>query len=39
VPKTDNRFGGTARRFVPIEEDVAPTYLLNIDYSRLDGVA
>ena len=21
VPKTDNRFGGNARRFVPIEED------------------
>jgi D-lyxose ketol-isomerase len=39
VPKTDNRFGGNARRFVPIEEDVAPTYLLNIDYPRLQRVA
>jgi D-lyxose ketol-isomerase len=39
VPKTDNRFGGNARRFVPIEEDVAPTYLLNIDYPRLHRVA
>ena len=35
VPKTDNRFGGNARRFVPIEEDEAPKYLLNIDYAKL----
>ena len=35
VPKTDNRFGGNARRFVPIEEDVAPAYLLNTDYKPL----
>ena len=39
VPKTDNHFGGNARRFVPIEEDVAPTHLLNIDYARLHEVA
>ena len=39
VPKTDNRFGGNARRFVPIEEDVPPTYLLNIDYKPLHEVA
>ena len=37
--ETDNRFGGNARRFVPIEEDVAPTYLLNIDYPQLHEVA
>jgi len=35
VPKTDNHFGGNARRFVPIEEDVPPTHLLNIDYPKL----
>lgn len=35
VPKTDNRFGGNARRFVPIDEDEAPRYLLNIDYPQL----
>jgi len=35
VPKTDNRFGGNARRFVPIEEDEAPRYLLNVDYPQL----
>jgi D-lyxose ketol-isomerase len=35
VPKTDNRFGGNARRFVPIEEDEPPKYLLNIDYAKL----
>jgi D-lyxose ketol-isomerase len=35
VPKTDNRFGGNARRFVPIEEDEAPRHLLNIDYPQL----
>jgi D-lyxose ketol-isomerase len=35
VPRTDNRFGETARRFVPIEEDVPPNYLLNTDYPQL----
>jgi D-lyxose ketol-isomerase len=35
VPKTDNRFGGDARRFVPIEEDEPPRFLLNIDYPKL----
>jgi D-lyxose ketol-isomerase len=35
VPKTDNHFGGNARRFVAIEEDVPPTHLLNIDYPKL----
>lgn len=35
VPKTDNRFGENARRFVPIDEDVAPTALMNIDYPAL----
>jgi D-lyxose ketol-isomerase len=39
VPQSDNRFGGSARRFVPIEEDVAATYLLNIDYPQLHEVA
>ena len=39
VPKTDNQFGGNARRFVPIEEDVAPNYLLNVDYPKLHEVA
>lgn len=38
VPKTDNKFGAGARRFVAIEEDVAPTYLLNVDYARLSQV-
>jgi D-lyxose ketol-isomerase len=35
VPKTDNRFGGNARRFVPIEEDEPRRWLLNIDYPPL----
>lgn len=35
VPKTDNRFGGNARRFVPIEEDEPMRHLLNIDYPPL----
>ena len=35
VPKTDNRFGGNARRFVPIEEDEPPRWLLNVDYPKL----
>ena len=39
VPKTDNHFGGSARRFVPIEEDVPPNYLLNVDYPKLHEVA
>jgi D-lyxose ketol-isomerase len=39
VPKTDNRFGGNARRFVPIQEDEPPAYLLNIDYPQLHEVA
>ncbi len=39
VPKTDNRFGGNARRFVPIDEDEAPRYLLNIDYPKLHEFA
>ncbi|MEP7062514.1 MAG: D-lyxose/D-mannose family sugar isomerase [Betaproteobacteria bacterium] len=39
VPKSDNHFGGDARRFVAIEEDVAPTYLLNIDYPKLHELA
>jgi hypothetical protein len=39
VPKTDNRFGGNARRFVPIEEDEPAAYLLNIDYPQLHEVA
>jgi len=38
VPKTDNHFGGGARRFVPIEEDVPPNYLLNVDYPKLHEV-
>jgi D-lyxose ketol-isomerase len=39
VPKTDNRFGGNARRFVPIEEDEPVRHLLNIDYPQLHEVA
>jgi D-lyxose ketol-isomerase len=39
VPKTDNKFTGGGRRFVPIEEDVEPTYLLNVDYDKLHEVA
>ena len=39
VPKTDNRFGENARRFVPIEEDVPPTFLMNIDYPKLHELA
>jgi D-lyxose ketol-isomerase len=39
VPKTDNHFGGDARRFVAIDEDVEPRYLLNIDYAKLHEVA
>ena len=39
VPKTDNHFGGNARRFVPIEEDVPANYLLNVDYPKLHEVA
>jgi hypothetical protein len=39
VPKTDNHFGGNARRFVPIEEDVPPNYLLNVDYPKLHEIA
>jgi D-lyxose ketol-isomerase len=39
VPQTDNRFGESARRFVPIEEDVPPTYLMNIDYPQLHELA
>jgi len=39
VPQTDNRFGESARRFVPIEEDVPPTYLMNIDYPQLHEIA
>jgi D-lyxose ketol-isomerase len=39
VPKTDNKFSAGGRRFVPIEEDVAPTYLLNVDYDKLREVA
>jgi hypothetical protein len=39
VPKTDNRFGGNARRFVPIEEDEPARWLLNIDYPQLHEVA
>ncbi|HEY5366178.1 MAG TPA: D-lyxose/D-mannose family sugar isomerase [Casimicrobiaceae bacterium] len=35
VPRTDNRFGENARRFVPIDEDVEPTFLMNIDYPAL----
>lgn len=35
VPKTDNRFGGSARRFVPIEEDEPARWLLNVDYPKL----
>ena len=39
VPKSDNRFGGSARRFVPIEEDVPAKYALNVDYERLHELA
>ena len=39
VPKTDNRFGGNARRFVTIEEDEPAKYLLNIDYPKLHETA
>jgi D-lyxose ketol-isomerase len=39
VPKTDNHFGGNARRFVPIEEDEPARWLLNIDYASLHEVA
>jgi D-lyxose ketol-isomerase len=39
VPQTDNRFGEGARRFVPIEEDVPPTYLMNVDYPQLHEIA
>ena len=39
VPKTDNRFGGNARRFVSIEEDEPARWLLNIDYPRLHETA
>ena len=35
MPRTDNRFGGNARRFVPIDEDEAPRHLLNVDYPQL----
>ena len=35
VPKTDNRFGGNARRFVPIEEDEPARWVLNIDDAKL----
>lgn len=35
VPKTDNRFGGNARRFVPIEEDEPKRHLLNIECPAL----
>jgi len=39
VPKTDNRFGGNARRFVPIEEDEPARWLLNVDYPKLHETA
>jgi D-lyxose ketol-isomerase len=39
VPKTDNRFGGDARRFVPIDEDEPPRWLLNVDYPHYYGHA
>jgi D-lyxose ketol-isomerase len=39
VPKTDNHFGAGARRFVPIEEDEAPRWLLNVDCAKLHEVA
>ena len=39
VPRTDNKFTAGGRRFVPIEEDVEPTYLLNVDYDKLHEVA
>ena len=39
VPKTDNHFAAGARRFVPIEEDEAPRWLLNVDYANFHEVA
>ncbi len=39
VPKTDNHFGGNARRFVPIDEDEPARWLLNVDYPKLHEVA
>ncbi|HJU22276.1 MAG TPA: D-lyxose/D-mannose family sugar isomerase [Casimicrobiaceae bacterium] len=39
VPKTDNKFVAGGRRFVPIEEDEAPRYLLNVDYDKLREAA
>lgn len=39
IPKTDNRFGGNARRFVSIDEDEAPRWLLNIDYAKMHELA
>jgi D-lyxose ketol-isomerase len=39
VPQSDNRFQPGAKRFMPIEEDVAPAYLLNIDYPKLHEAA
>ncbi|HEY1328013.1 MAG TPA: D-lyxose/D-mannose family sugar isomerase [Casimicrobiaceae bacterium] len=39
VPKTDNHFGGGARRFVPIEEDEPARWLINVDYAKLHEVA
>ena len=39
MPRTDNRFGGNARRFVPIEEDEPARWLLNIDYPKLHELA
>ncbi len=39
VPRTDNRFGGNARRFVPIEEDEPARWLLNVDYPKLHETA
>jgi D-lyxose ketol-isomerase len=39
VPQSDNRFGEGARRFMPIDEDVPPTYLLNIDYPAIHELA
>ena len=35
LPKTDNRFGGNARRFMQIDEDEPARWLLNIDYPKL----
>ncbi|HEY4138197.1 MAG TPA: D-lyxose/D-mannose family sugar isomerase [Casimicrobiaceae bacterium] len=39
VPQSDNRFHQNARRFMPIEEDIAPKYLLNIDFPQLHETA